>query len=85
MRSGREVYTQKNSTLSAAKEGENLSIIHLLYNNDNNTFAVVTIDHNIIIYSLQTFECLKQVNFICIYISLIFIYTFTITEILNLL
>ncbi|XP_053974904.1 transducin beta-like protein 3 [Hylaeus volcanicus] len=60
MRSGREVYAQKNSILSAAKEGENLSITHLLSKNDGDTFAVVTVDHNILMYSLRTFECLKQ-------------------------
>ncbi|XP_076632877.1 transducin beta-like protein 3 isoform X1 [Colletes latitarsis] len=60
MRSGREIYAQKNSISSAVKEGENLSITRLLHNDQNNTFAVVTVDHNIIVYSLETFECLKQ-------------------------
>lgn len=64
MKTGKEVYVQKNSIVSAAKETETLSITHLLYNDISNNFAVVTIDHNIIIHSLETFECIKQVNLI---------------------
>ncbi|KZC07335.1 Transducin beta-like protein 3, partial [Dufourea novaeangliae] len=60
MKTGRQVYVQKNSTVLAAKEEENLSVTHLLYNNNSITFAVVTVDHNIIIHSLETFECIKQ-------------------------
>lgn len=62
MKTGKEVYVQKNSIVSAAKETGSLSIIHLLYNDSSNNFAVVTVDHNIIIHSLETFDCLKQVN-----------------------
>lgn len=62
MKTGKEVYVQKNSIVSAAKETGSLSIIHLLYNDNSNNFAVVTVDHNIIIHSLETFDCLKQVN-----------------------
>lgn len=64
MKTGKEVYVQKNSIVSAAKETETLSITHLLYNDISNNFAVVTVDHNIIIHSLETFECIKQVNLI---------------------
>ncbi|KAG6800849.1 transducin beta-like protein 3 [Apis mellifera caucasica] len=60
MKTGKEVYVQKNSIVSAAKETETLSITHLLYNDISNNFAVVTVDHNIIIHSLETFECIKQ-------------------------
>lgn len=60
MKTGKEVYVQKNSIVSAAKETGSLSIIHLLYNDSSNNFAVVTVDHNIIIHSLETFDCLKQ-------------------------
>nr|XP_031841199.1 transducin beta-like protein 3 [Nomia melanderi] len=60
MKTGRQVYAQQNSIVSITKEEENLSITHLLYNTNSNTFAVVTVDHNIIIYSLETFECIKQ-------------------------
>lgn len=62
MKTGKEVYVQKNSIVSAAKETETLSITHLLYNDISNNFAVVTVDHNIIIHSLETFEYIKQVN-----------------------
>ncbi|CAK9822022.1 Transducin beta-like protein 3 [Anthophora retusa] len=60
MKSGKEVYEQQNSIVSAAKETGSLSITHLLYNNNSNNFAVVTVDHNIIIHSLETFEYVKQ-------------------------
>ncbi|XP_076644102.1 transducin beta-like protein 3 [Halictus rubicundus] len=59
MKTGRQVYVQKCSE-SEAKEKRNISITRLLYNENNNTFAVVTVDHNVIIYSLETFECIKQ-------------------------
>ncbi|KOC70448.1 Transducin beta-like protein 3, partial [Habropoda laboriosa] len=60
MRSGIEVYEQKNSIVSSVKEAGSLSITHLLYNNSSNNFAIVTVDHNIIIHSLETFEYVKQ-------------------------
>ncbi|XP_076671392.1 transducin beta-like protein 3 [Andrena cerasifolii] len=59
MRTGAEVYAQENSITSAAKEG-NVLITHLIFNSSDNSFAVVTGDHNIIIHSLTTFECTKQ-------------------------
>lgn len=62
MRSGQEVYVQKNSIVSAAKEAGHLSITHLLYNDISNSFAIVTVDQNIIIHSLETFEYVKQVS-----------------------
>jgi len=52
---------QDNSLIPPAKEEGGLSITHLLYNNIYNIFAVVSVDHNIIIYSLELFECKKQV------------------------
>lgn len=62
MKRGREIYKQENSLVLMAKEEGSLSIIHLLYNKTHNVFAVVSADHNIIIYSLETFECKKQVS-----------------------
>lgn len=60
MRTGKEVYAQTNSIVAAAKEAGSLSITHLLHNNASNNFAVITVDHNIIIHSLDTFEHVKQ-------------------------
>ncbi|XP_014472392.1 PREDICTED: transducin beta-like protein 3 [Dinoponera quadriceps] len=60
MKTGKEVYEQKNSLVPVAKEGGGLSITHLLYNEHCNDFAVVSADHNIIIHSLKSFECKKQ-------------------------
>ncbi|XP_078038500.1 transducin beta-like protein 3 [Augochlora pura] len=59
MKAGKEVYAHELSDISTEGE-ESLSITHLLYNQNNNTFAAVTVDHNIIVYSLETFECIKQ-------------------------
>ncbi|XP_025152449.1 transducin beta-like protein 3 isoform X2 [Harpegnathos saltator] len=60
MRTGRLMYKQENSLVSMAKEEESLSITHLLYNKFCNNFAVISVDHNIIIHSLESFECKKQ-------------------------
>ncbi|CAL7933041.1 unnamed protein product [Xylocopa violacea] len=66
MRTGRKVYVQQNSITSveehqgAKKEAPKPSITHLLYDKTTNNFAVVTVDHNIIIYTLNTFENVKQ-------------------------
>ncbi|KOX68996.1 Transducin beta-like protein 3 [Melipona quadrifasciata] len=56
MKTGKEVYAQENSIVSIAKEPGILSITRLLYNAASNNFAVVTVDHNIIIHSLKTFD-----------------------------
>lgn len=77
MRTGVEVYAQENSITSAAKEG-NVLITHLIFNSSDNSFAVVTGDHNIIIHSLTTFECTKQVNLVRVAE-----YLFAITELSN--
>lgn len=75
MNTGRKFYAQQNSLVSAAKEEGGLSIMHLLYNQVINSFAVVSADHNIIIHSMSTFECTKQVCFYiftkCFYIVFI--------------
>nr|XP_003699221.1 PREDICTED: transducin beta-like protein 3 [Megachile rotundata] len=60
IRTGKEIYAQKDSIVSAAKEGTNFAITHLLYNDSCNSFAIVTVDHNIIIHSLETFDYIKQ-------------------------
>lgn len=62
MKSGNNVYEQENSLVSAAKEDGGLAVTHLLYNNVISSLAVVSIEHNIIIYDLNNFECKKQVR-----------------------
>lgn len=62
MKAGRQIYVQEDSIISVAKEERNVLITHLFYNSNDNTFAIVTADHNIIIHSLETFGCIKQVN-----------------------
>ncbi|KAL2724522.1 transducin beta-like protein 3 [Vespula squamosa] len=61
MNTGRKCYAQQNSLVSTAKEEGGLSIMHLLYNQVINSFAVVSVDHNIIIHTMNTFECTKQI------------------------
>ncbi|XP_074106164.1 transducin beta-like protein 3 [Cotesia typhae] len=60
MKSGREVYCQQNSLISAAKEDGGLSITHLLLNEQLESFAVVSTDHHIIIHVLKSFVPTKQ-------------------------
>ncbi|XP_043504801.1 transducin beta-like protein 3 isoform X2 [Polistes fuscatus] len=55
----KKLYSQENSLVAAAKE-EVIPITHLLYNAAINSFAVVFANHNIIIYSMENFGCMKQ-------------------------
>ncbi|KAJ9593229.1 hypothetical protein L9F63_015228, partial [Diploptera punctata] len=57
---GREVYSQSNSLVAKTSEEVGLAIVHLLFNKETNSLAVVSFDHNIIIHNLETFECRKQ-------------------------
>ncbi|XP_057323002.1 transducin beta-like protein 3 [Microplitis mediator] len=60
MKSGREVYCQNNSLVPAAEDKDDLSITHLLLNEQVECFAVVTTDHHILIHALKSFVCTKQ-------------------------
>ncbi|XP_066997395.2 transducin beta-like protein 3 [Anabrus simplex] len=57
---GREMYVQQNSLVSKAAEEGGLAITDLLYNEEKNCLGVVTVDHNIILHELDTFNCKKQ-------------------------
>ena len=52
---------QDDPLVPPSKEEGGLSITHLLYNSISNIFAVVSVDHNIIVHSMELFECKKQV------------------------
>lgn len=56
----RTMYEQTNSLVSPAKEEGGLAVTHLLFNEARNLLSVVTVDHNIIIHELETFNCMKQ-------------------------
>nr|CAD7410391.1 unnamed protein product [Timema poppensis] len=58
--SGREIYSQENSLVSKATEEGGLAITQLLFNEQECSFAVITVDHNIILHKLKTFTCQKQ-------------------------
>ncbi|XP_015112671.1 transducin beta-like protein 3 [Diachasma alloeum] len=60
MRSGREVYAQERPLVQPSQEAGGLAVTHLLLNSPSNTFAVVSVDHNIILHSLTDFSCKKQ-------------------------
>jgi len=62
MKTGKQIYKQNNSLILPAKEDGGLSITYLFYNSTRNAFAVISADHNIIIHSLESFECIKQVS-----------------------
>lgn len=64
MKTGKQIYVQDDPLVPPAKEEGGLSITHLLYNSISNIFAVVSVDHNIIIHSMELFECKKQVWYI---------------------
>nr|CAD7264084.1 unnamed protein product [Timema shepardi] len=58
--SGREIYSQENSLVSKATEEGGLAITQLLFNEQECSFAIITVDHNIILHKLKTFTCQKQ-------------------------
>ncbi|XP_001601796.1 transducin beta-like protein 3 [Nasonia vitripennis] len=60
MKSGRMLYEQTNSLIPAAKEENGLAVKHLLYNEESNSVGLVSTSHNILVYSLEKFECSKQ-------------------------
>lgn len=66
MKSGRLVFEQTNSLIAPAKEENGLAVINLLYNEITNNVGLVSTSHNILIYSLDEFECKKQVCMICV-------------------
>ncbi|KAF5280509.1 hypothetical protein FQA39_LY18031 [Lamprigera yunnana] len=56
----KEIFVQTNSLVSRPKGVTELAIKQLLFDNATNTFAVVTVDQNIILHDLETFNCVKQ-------------------------
>ncbi|KAK3911617.1 Transducin beta-like protein 3 [Frankliniella fusca] len=56
----KEVYVQTNSLVSKAKEEGSLAVTQLLWNSDSYTLGVVSVDHNIILHKIDTFQCIKQ-------------------------
>ncbi|XP_072932005.1 transducin beta-like protein 3 [Epargyreus clarus] len=76
VQSSRLMYEQTNSLVSPAAEEGGLSVTHLLFNEARNLLSVVTVDHNIIIHDLETFNNLKQmVGFTDEVLDIIFIGT----------
>ena len=71
MKSGRLVFEQTNSLIPAAKEENGLAVKYLLYNDNSNSIGLVSTSHNILMHTLDTFECSKQV---CKTIILNFVY-----------
>lgn len=62
MRTGNKVYEQTNSMLSASKNDGGLSVTQLLLNKVLNSLTIVSVEHNIIVHDLDSFECKKQVS-----------------------
>ncbi|XP_044750631.1 transducin beta-like protein 3 [Coccinella septempunctata] len=54
-----QIYVQDNSLVTPAEEGA-LAVSNLLLNKELKTVAVVTVEHNIILYHLKSFACVKQ-------------------------
>lgn len=55
----RVVFTQNNSLVSPAKDG-GLAIVKVLLGPSRKTLGVVSVEQNIIIHILKSFECLRQ-------------------------
>lgn len=56
----RVVFEQNNSLVSKAKEAGGLAIVKVLLGPSRKKLGIVTVEHNIIIHILKSFECLKQ-------------------------
>lgn len=56
----KEIFVQTNSLVLKAKEEGSLAITQLLWNPDRSTLGVVSVDHNIILHNIDTFQCIKQ-------------------------
>lgn len=61
-KTGNEVFKQMDSKIAAASDG-GLAVVQLIVNSKTKRCAVVTVDHNIILYKLKNFVCDKQVRF----------------------
>ena len=61
MKSGTNIYEQKNSLIPEAKERDSMAIKYLLYNKVKNLIGIVSTSHNILFYTLDSFDCKKQV------------------------
>lgn len=60
MNTARLIYEQQNSLVSKASETEGLAITQMMHNKKNSQLAIVSADHNIMIYNCSTFHCSKQ-------------------------
>ncbi|KAK5640699.1 hypothetical protein RI129_009246 [Pyrocoelia pectoralis] len=56
----KEIFVQTNSLVTKAKEKESLAIQKLLFNRERDTFAVVTVEQNIVLHDLSTFGSSRQ-------------------------
>lgn len=54
------VFTQNNSLVSKAKEEGGLSIVKVLLEPLKKKLGIISVEHNIIIHILKSFECLRQ-------------------------
>jgi U3 small nucleolar RNA-associated protein 13 len=63
VQNAKELYVQENSLISKAAEEGGLSITQILFNKTTSAITVASVDHNIIIYDLNTFQHKKQVIF----------------------
>lgn len=57
---GRAVYEQADSLIARAAEDEGVAVAALLYNAQRSQLALVSADHNIMVYNTGTFHCAKQ-------------------------
>ncbi|XP_066262557.1 transducin beta-like protein 3 [Euwallacea similis] len=60
VKKSKEVFVQSNSLISKSSYEGGLAVMYLLYNADSGSIAVVSAEHNIVIYHLKSFACLKQ-------------------------
>lgn len=57
---GRVVFEQNNSLVTKAKEAGGLAIVKVLLEGTKKKIGVVSVEHNIVVHILKSFECLRQ-------------------------
>lgn len=60
MKNSKLVFKQENPLLKSAEQKGGLSVTDLIYNESSSQVAVVSADHNIVIYESPTLKCVKQ-------------------------
>lgn len=60
MKNSKMLFKQENPLLKSAEQKGGLSVTDVIYNENSNQVAVVSVDHNIVIHESKSLKCVKQ-------------------------